>query len=78
MSAYHCKCGRTMGRYDSECSACFAAKIFGMPPEPPPAPVSHRTMVLCACFGDSDPDPDCPECEGFGEVEAPDDGPEAA
>ncbi|HSN67895.1 MAG TPA: hypothetical protein VLV48_01530 [Thermoanaerobaculia bacterium] len=30
-----------------------------------------RCYVLCDCFENSDPDPDCPKCKGFGELEVP-------
>ena len=55
-----------MGRYDDQCSACFAARVFGMQGSSP-----VRTYVLCDCFENSDPDPDCPKCKGFGELEVP-------
>jgi hypothetical protein len=37
-----------------------------------------RSLVLCHCWNNADPDPDCEFCGGFGEVEVDDENTDSA
>ncbi len=90
-ATYKCRCSRPMGRYDSECSGCFAAKVFGIPTlvDTDDGPVDLRE--LDAALDAALAEPRSPASWGCGKkhlgchcdlcrkaLAAPDDGPEAA